>query len=63
MCGKCSTRSPRALVRIHTKIYFADGGPVLATLDRLRERYPLALHGVGLSLGSADPLDLRTCRS
>jgi len=31
---------------------------VLATLDRLRERYPLALHGVGLSLGSADPLDL-----
>jgi len=31
---------------------------VLATLDRLRENYPLALHGVGLSLGSTDPLDL-----
>ena len=43
---------------IHSENYFADGGPVLATLDRLRERYPLALHGVGLSLGSADPLDL-----
>ena len=43
---------------IHSENYFADGGPVLAALDRVREHYPLALHGVGLSLGSADPLDL-----
>ena len=27
------------------------------TLDRIRAEYPLAMHGVGLSLGSADPLD------
>lgn len=33
------------------------GDPALAALERLRERYPLALHGVSLSLGSADPLD------
>ncbi len=26
-------------------------------MERLRAHYPLSLHGVGLSLGSADPLD------
>ena len=52
------TRPPVSWFEIHSENYFADGGPVLATLDRLREHYPLALHGVGLSLGSADPLDL-----
>jgi uncharacterized protein (UPF0276 family) len=52
------TRPPVPWFEIHSENYFADGGPVLATLDRLRERYPLAMHGVGLSLGSTDPLDL-----
>ncbi len=33
------------------------GDPALAALERLRERYPLALHGVALSLGSADALN------
>ncbi len=33
------------------------GAPILAYLDRLREQYPLILHGVSLSLGSSDPLD------
>ena len=47
-----------AWFEIHSENYFADGGPVLATLDRIRADYPLAMHGVGLSLGSADPLDL-----
>lgn len=51
-------RPPVPWFEIHSENYFADGGPVLATLDRLRENYPLALHGVGLSLGSTDPLDL-----
>src|SRR5215470_3661885 len=31
----------------------------LASLQEVRRSYPVALHGVGLSLGSADPLDLR----
>jgi hypothetical protein len=52
------TRPPVSWFEIHSENYFADGGPVLATLDRIREHYPLALHGVGLSLGSTDPLDL-----
>jgi hypothetical protein len=46
-----------AWFEIHSENYFADGGPVLATLDRIRADYPLAMHGVGMSLGSADPLD------
>ncbi len=41
----------------HSENYFAAGGARVACLDRIRSRYPLSLHGVGLSLGSADPLD------
>jgi uncharacterized protein (UPF0276 family) len=43
---------------IHSENYFADGGPALANLDRIRADYPLSMHGVGLSLGSTDPLDV-----
>jgi len=46
-----------AWFEIHSENYFADGGPTLAALDRIRADYPIAMHGVGLSLGSADPLD------
>jgi uncharacterized protein len=42
---------------VHSENYFVDGGPALASLDAIRADYPIALHGVGLSLGSADPLD------
>jgi uncharacterized protein (UPF0276 family) len=41
----------------HSENYFAAGGARVRILDRIRERYPLSLHGVGLSLGSTDPLD------
>jgi uncharacterized protein (UPF0276 family) len=41
----------------HSENYFADGGAQLEYLERLREMYPLSLHGVGLSLGSTDSLD------
>ena len=41
----------------HTENYFHDGGPAVRALERIRESYPLSLHGVGLGLGSADPLD------
>jgi uncharacterized protein len=37
---------------------FTDtGGRPLHVLDRVVERYPVALHGVSLSIGSTDPLD------
>ena len=42
-----------------TENYLAPGGKPLHYLTRLRERYPLVLHGVSLSIGGADPLDER----
>ncbi len=50
--------SPRvAWFEAHSENYFADGGAHVEALQRIRARYPLSLHGVGLSLGSTDPLD------
>jgi uncharacterized protein len=43
----------------HSENYFADGGEPHHYLERLRALYPLSLHGVGLSLGSADALNRR----
>lgn len=42
---------------VHSENYFAEGGAALAALTRIRADYPLSLHGVGLSIGSTDPLD------
>lgn len=43
---------------IHAENYMMAGGPALRFLDVVAERYPLSLHGVALSLGGEDPLDL-----
>ncbi|PNS09696.1 DUF692 domain-containing protein [Solilutibacter silvestris] len=37
--------------------YMIDGGRPLHVLDEVAERYPLAMHGVSLSIGGRDPLD------
>jgi len=37
--------------------YMVPGGKPLVVLDRVRERYPIAMHGVSLSLGASDGLD------
>jgi len=37
--------------------YLVPGGKPLHYLDRIRERFPLVMHGVSLSIGSTDPLD------
>ena len=37
--------------------YMVPGGRPLHWLDRIRRDYPLALHGVSLSIGSVEPLD------
>jgi len=42
---------------VHSENYFAEGGAALRSLERVREHYPVALHGVGLALGSCTPLD------
>ena len=52
---------PRAKVdwlEILTENYLVPGGPPLANLEKIRARYPVAMHGVSLSIGSSDPLDM-----
>jgi hypothetical protein len=52
-------RPDLAFLEVHSENYFGEGGAALAWLERLRASYAVSLHGVGLSLGSADPLDER----
>jgi uncharacterized protein (UPF0276 family) len=40
-------------LEVHPENYMADGGPRVAMLDALAERFPLSLHGVSMSLASA----------
>lgn len=49
------TRPHTAWVEVHTENYLS--GPALAVLEQVRCDYPVSLHGVGLSLGSAEGLD------
>ena len=53
-----ATRPAIAFLEVHTENYLG-GGPAVAGLERLRHDYAVSLHGVGLSLGGADPLDRR----
>lgn len=46
-------------LEVHSENYFGDGGGALQTLSALRDHFPVSLHGVGLSLGSAGALDAR----
>lgn len=38
--------------------YMAEGGLPIMRAEKVRENYPITLHGVGMSLASADPLDM-----
>jgi len=51
------TQPTVAWLEVHTENYLG-GGPSAHTLERVRSSYPLSLHGVGLSLGSAQGLSL-----
>jgi uncharacterized protein (UPF0276 family) len=44
-------------VEVISENFMVDGGRPLNVLRRVRERHPVALHGVSMSLGSADGLD------
>lgn len=48
---------PGLWFEVHAENYLVDGGPRLRWLDTVRERHPLSLHGVSLSLAGAHPLD------
>ena len=39
--------------------YMDSGGRPLRILEEVRKRYPVALHGVSLSIGSVDELNVR----
>lgn len=48
---------PIGFFEVHAENYMGAGGPPHAQLGALRARYPLSIHGVGLSIGSMQPLD------
>lgn len=39
---------------VHAENYMVAGGPRLAMLEAIRQRFPVSLHGVGMSLAGAD---------
>lgn len=43
---------------VHAENYMGAGGPPHRFLEAIADHYPLSLHGVGLSIGAARPLDL-----
>jgi hypothetical protein len=49
-------RPALGMLEVHSENYFGEGGQPHWFLERLRAHYPLSLHGVGLGLGSVDPL-------
>src|SRR5271154_2010611 len=55
-------RPPVDWFEVLTENYLVPGGKPLSYLMRFRERYPLAMHGVSLSIGSTAPLDLEYLR-
>ena len=48
---------PIGFFEVHAENYMGAGGPPHAQLGKLRQDYALSIHGVGLSIGSMQPLD------
>jgi uncharacterized protein (UPF0276 family) len=51
------SRQPVDWLEIITENYLVPGGKPLYFLERIRELYPMVMHGVSLSIGSTAPLD------
>lgn len=49
--------TPGLFFEVHAENYMAPGGPRLAALTAIAERFPISLHGVGLSLAADEPPD------
>ena len=56
-----ATRPAVPWLEVHPENYMS-GGPALVLLDAVRREYPVSLHGVGLSLGTAGDIDARHLR-
>ncbi len=48
---------PVTWLEIHAENYMVDGGPRMAALRQVAEQFAISCHGVGLSIGSEEPLD------
>lgn len=48
---------PVSWFEVHAENYMGDGGRPLAQLTALSARFPISVHGVGLSIGGEGPLD------
>lgn len=55
--GIVETSPDIGFFEVHAENYMGAGGPPHRYLTAIRERYPLSLHGVGLSIGADRPLD------
>lgn len=51
------TAPPLGFFEVHAENYLVAGGPMHHYLERVCARYPLSVHGVGLSIGGEEPLD------
>lgn len=49
--------SPVEWLEIHAENYMGNGGRPIAQLRALSEKFPISVHGVGLSIGGEKPLD------
>jgi uncharacterized protein (UPF0276 family) len=55
--GLMEAPGPVSWLEIHAENYMGAGGLPLAQLRALAERFPISVHGVGLSIGGTSPLD------
>lgn len=52
-----SSLDPLSWFEIITENYLIPGGKPLYFLDQIKERYPMVMHGVSMSIGSTDPIN------
>lgn len=49
--------APVEWLEVHAENYMGDGGRPISQLRHLAQRFPISVHGVGLSIGGEGPLD------
>ncbi len=57
-----ASRADIGFFEVHAENYMGGGGVPHHQLTEIRNHYPLSLHGVGLSIGGEDPLDVAHLR-
>ena len=53
-----AAKQPLDWLEIITDNFLVDGGKPLTMLDRIRRDYPMAMHGVAMSIGAAQGVDV-----